>query len=92
MDSHFLLVRTVATLTRRQIALEALLRGKGISTKLWANKFGITFVEYGRVGRASRRRELQARPMSNRRLSKDYEYLVQTAETFIDIAAKSPHA
>jgi len=23
----------------------------------------------------------------NRRLSKDYEYLVQTAETFIDIAA-----
>lgn len=31
MDSHALLVRTVATLARRQIALEALLQGKGIS-------------------------------------------------------------
>lgn len=31
MDSHSLLVRTVATLARRQIALEALLQGKGIS-------------------------------------------------------------
>ncbi len=31
MDSHFLLVRTVATLARRQIALEALLQSKGIS-------------------------------------------------------------
>lgn len=31
MDSHFLLVSTVATLARRQIALEALLRDKGIS-------------------------------------------------------------
>ena len=31
MDSHPLLVRTVATLARRQIALEALLQGKGIS-------------------------------------------------------------
>ena len=31
MDSHFLLVRTVATLARRQIALEALLQDKGIS-------------------------------------------------------------
>jgi hypothetical protein len=31
MDSHFLLVRAVATLARRQIALEALLQGKGIS-------------------------------------------------------------
>jgi hypothetical protein len=31
MDSHFLLVRTVATLARRQIALEALMQGKGIS-------------------------------------------------------------
>ena len=31
MDSHALLVRAVATLARRQIALEALLQGKGIS-------------------------------------------------------------
>jgi hypothetical protein len=31
MDSNALLVRTVATLARRQIALEALLQGKGIS-------------------------------------------------------------
>jgi hypothetical protein len=31
MDSNALLVRTVVTLARRQIALEALLQGKGIS-------------------------------------------------------------
>jgi hypothetical protein len=31
MDSHFMLVRAVATLARRQIALEALIQGKGIS-------------------------------------------------------------
>ena len=31
MDSHFMLVRAVATLARRQIALEALLQSKGIS-------------------------------------------------------------
>jgi hypothetical protein len=33
MDSHLLLVRTVATLARRQIALETLVEGKGISRK-----------------------------------------------------------
>ena len=31
MDSHLMLVRTVATLARRQIALEALMEAKGIS-------------------------------------------------------------
>jgi hypothetical protein len=31
MDSHLLLVRAVAALARRQIALEALLQDKGIS-------------------------------------------------------------
>lgn len=42
MDSHadFLLVRTVATLARRQIALEALLRGKGISKENIAEATG----------------------------------------------------
>ena len=40
MDSHFLLVRTVATLARRQIALEALLQGKGISKENIAEAAG----------------------------------------------------
>ena len=31
MDSHLMLVRTVANLARRQIALEGLLQDKGIS-------------------------------------------------------------
>jgi hypothetical protein len=31
MDSHMMLVRTVAALARRQMALEALLQDKGIS-------------------------------------------------------------
>ena len=40
MDSHALLVRTVATLARRQIALEALLQGKGISKENIAEAAG----------------------------------------------------
>lgn len=40
MDSHSLLVRTVATLARRQIALEALLQGKGISKENIAEAAG----------------------------------------------------
>jgi hypothetical protein len=40
MDSHFLLVRTVATLARRQIALEALLQDKGISKENIAEAAG----------------------------------------------------
>src|SRR5215469_10394438 len=40
MDSHFMLVRVVATLARRQIALEALLQGKGISKENIAEAAG----------------------------------------------------
>ena len=40
MDSHALLVRAVATLARRQIALEALLQGKGISKENIAEAAG----------------------------------------------------
>jgi hypothetical protein len=40
MDSHFMLIRTVATLARRQIALETLLQGKGISKENIAEAAG----------------------------------------------------
>jgi hypothetical protein len=40
MDSHFMLIRAVATLARRQIALEALLQGKGISKENIAEAAG----------------------------------------------------
>jgi hypothetical protein len=40
MDSHFMLIRAVATLARRQIALETLLQGKGISKENIAEAAG----------------------------------------------------
>ena len=40
MDSHLLLVRAVAALARRQLALEALLEGKGISKENIAEAAG----------------------------------------------------
>ena len=40
MDSHFMLVRAVATLARRQIALEGLLQDKGISKENIAEAAG----------------------------------------------------
>ena len=68
MDSHALLVRTVATLARRQIALEAL-QGKGISKEDIAEAAGQVPIpqinpECGRVQPRRRRvnggeRELQ---------------------------------
>ena len=39
-DADFLLIRTVATLARRQLALEALLQGKGISKENIAEAAG----------------------------------------------------
>jgi hypothetical protein len=40
MGSHFMLVRAVATLARRQIALESLLESKGISKENIAEAAG----------------------------------------------------